>query len=217
MGKILADKGGRDFILGLGDKEAKLCMKLSDLVSCNLRLPPLPPHNVRQGIAEPKLNPAERQAFFIALRRFAERLGRLPDRMMVRENIEVSDEISAFGGFGDVRNGTYRGQRVAVKTAKISSVKELEKIRKVSINSISVLTPHAVSTILLQRFYREVVLWSTLSHPNVLKLVGVQEDTKKHQFVTVSEWMGGRNIMEFIKYNHTNRLELVCALDISKR
>ena len=133
LGKILTDKEGRDFILGLGDEETKLCMKISDLVSCDLHLSPLLPHNVRQGIAEPQLKPAERQAFFIALRRFAERHGRLPERMMITGNIEVLGEILAFGGFGVIRDGKYRGERVAVKTARISSAKDLEKIRKVSL------------------------------------------------------------------------------------
>ena len=60
-----------------------------------------------------------------------------------------------------------------------------------------------------QRFYREVVLWGTLFHPNILKLVGVQEDTKKRQLVTVSEWMMHGTIMEYVEKHHTNRLELV--------
>ena len=102
-----------------------------------------------------------------------------------------------------------------MKTARISSPKDLEKVRKVSINVISVPTRHAVSTLVLQRFYKEVVLWSTLSHPNILKLVGVQEDTKRLQFATVSEWMGGGNIMEFIQGNHANRLELVSDITLS--
>ena len=32
---------------------------------------------------------------------------------------------------------------------------------------------------------------------------------EKGQFVTVSEWMAHGNIVEYIKSNHTNRLELV--------
>ena len=67
----------------------------------------------------------------------------------------------------------------------------------------------AVSTVLLQQFCKEVVLWNTLSHPNVLRLVGVQGDMEKGQFVTVSEWMAHGNIMQFIQNNHTNRLDLV--------
>ena len=62
---------------------------------------------------------------------------------------------------------------------------------------------------MLQSFCKEVVLWKTLSHPNILTLVGVQGDMEKGQFVTVSEWMAHGNIMEYIKSNHTNRLELV--------
>ena len=60
-----------------------------------------------------------------------------------------------------------------------------------------------------QRFYKEVVSWGTLSHPNVLRLVGAQEDMRKRQFVTVSEWMVHGSIMEYIEIHHSNRLELV--------
>jgi len=55
-----------------------------------------------------------------------------------------------------------------------------------------------------------VILWSTLSHPNVLKLTGVY-NVWQGQLTTVSEWMKHGTIMDYIKYNHTNRLELVCA------
>ena len=61
----------------------------------------------------------------------------------------------------------------------------------------------------LQQFCKEVVLWNTLSHPNVLKLVGVQGNMDKGQFTTVSEWMAHGNIMEYIGRNWVNRLELV--------
>jgi serine/threonine protein kinase len=64
-------------------------------------------------------------------------------------------------------------------------------------------------TILLQQFCQEVVLWNTLSHPNVLKLHGVQGDMKIGEFITVSEWMKHGNVMDYIKLNHVNRLELV--------
>lgn len=63
-----------------------------------------------------------------------------------------------------------------------------------------------------QRFYKEVVLWSALSHPNIVEFVGVQVDMKKHLFAAASKWMGHRNIMEFIRENHVNRPELVREL-----
>lgn len=55
--------------------------------------------------------------------------------MTIKEQIEVSDGILASGGFGVVRSGTYRGGRVAVKTAKLKHAK-VEKIRKVKIDAI---------------------------------------------------------------------------------
>ena len=39
LGKILADKNGRDFVLGLGRRQAELCMEVSDYVSHNLHSP----------------------------------------------------------------------------------------------------------------------------------------------------------------------------------
>ena len=73
-------------------------------------------------------------------------------------------------------------------------------------------TLEAVSSILPQQFCKEVVLWSTLTHPNVMKLTGVYGDMGKGEFITVSEWMTHGNIMEYIGQNHANRLELVCVL-----
>ena len=39
--------------------------------------------------------------------------------------------------------------------------------------------------------------------------MGVVGDMGQHQFATVSEWMIHGNIMEYIRKNATNRLELV--------
>ena len=129
--------------------------------------------------------------------------------MMITESIEISDDILSNGGFADVRCGTYMGQLVVVKTMRVAAQDDFLKIRKVSINDTFPPVWNAASTIPLQRFCKEVVLWNTLSHPNVLKLFGVQGDMEKGQFVTVSEWMAHGNIMQYIENNHTNRLELV--------
>ena len=47
-----------------------------------------------------------------------------------------------------------------------------------------------------------------------MKLVGVVGDMEKYQFATVSEWMEHGNIMEYIRKNDTNRLELVGIPDL---
>ena len=69
------------------------------------------------------------------LRRLAEYHTLLPDRMVIKEEFEVSSDIVFSGGFGDVRSGTYKGDRVAVKTARVSEPEKL-KIRKVSIDGV---------------------------------------------------------------------------------
>ena len=122
------------------------------------------------------------------------------------EELEVSDQSLGSGGFADVMLGTYKGHVVAVKTMRVGPQDDFLMIRKVS---ISVGRPGRGLTILPQRFCEEVILWSTLFHPNVLKLVGAQEDKRKRRLVTVSERMMHGNIMQYINTNHANRLELV--------
>lgn len=53
-----------------------------------------------------------------------------------------------------------------------------------------------------------------MSHPNILKLIGVQGDMSRGPFITVSEWMTHGNIMEYIENHSVNRLELVRALHV---
>jgi len=207
LAKILADRDGEVFVSSLDSTDVKLCIEILSNVSPDLQLPRSQPQEICQGIAGQHLKPAEKRAFFIMLRRFAEHHGLLPSRVMITEKIDVSDEILGAGGFGDIRAGMYRGRPVAVKVSRITTRDDLERIRKVSIDDGH--PGHPLSTISLQRFYREVVLWSTLSHPNIMNLVGVQEDVNKRQFSMVSEWMSRGNIMEYIKNNYANRLELV--------
>jgi hypothetical protein len=89
-----------------------------------------------QGLAEHNLQTAEKQAFFVALRRLAGIHGRLPDSMVITEEIKVSDDILASGGFADIRTGTYAGHLVAVKTMRVAKQDDFLKIRKVSVCDI---------------------------------------------------------------------------------
>ena len=54
--------------------------------------------------------------------------------MMIKEKMEVSDEMIISDGFGDVRSGTYMGTPVAVKTVRVAAKDDLQKIRKVNVN-----------------------------------------------------------------------------------
>jgi len=207
---ILNDKEGKVFISRLDRKDAELCVEILGDVGPDLHSSCSQPQPVHQGIAaEHTLRPAEKQAFFVALRRLAERHGLLPSCMRISGGIEVSDDLLASTGFADLRSGRYRGRTVAIKILRVTARDDFVRIRKVRTN---VGSRNMVSTVLLQRFCKEVVLWSTLSHQNILKLVGVQDDARRRQFSIVSEWMLNGNIMDFIENNHANRLELVRAV-----
>ena len=78
--------------------------------------------------------PVEKQGFFVTLRRLAGTHGRLPDSMVITEDIKVEDSILASGGFADVRRGRYMEHLVAVKTLRTAEVDDIPKIRKVTIN-----------------------------------------------------------------------------------
>ena len=211
LAEILVDKEGRSFISNLERKDAELCIEILDQVSPDSYLLPsfVVSSGFSQGIAGHELKSIEKQAFFVTLRRLAGTHGRLPESMMITEEIEVSEKILASGGFADVRTGKYMGHLVAVKSTKVAELDDLSKSRKVRIRVFLSVTWDVVLTIFHQQFCKEVVLWSTLSHPNVLKLVGVRGDMNKGQFDTVYEWMVHGNIMEYIRKNPVNRLELV--------
>ena len=97
------------------------------------------------------------------------------------------------------------GRLVAVRALKVAFYGSSKAAK---VNDILSIAWGTVSTVLLQTFCKGAVLWSTLSHPNVLKLVGVLGNTEEGQF-TISEWMQHGNIVKYIKNNHVNRLDLV--------
>ena len=128
--------------------------------------------------------------------------------MVITDDIEVADTVLTSTEYGIVETGTYMGRLVATKTLTGVAKYDLSKLRKASVNNISSAAWDVILTVLLQRFCWEVVLWNALSHPNIMKFVGVRGKDRK-AFVTVWEWMVHGNIMEYIGKNHVNRLELV--------
>jgi len=118
------------------------------------------------------------------------------------------------GGLADITPEWYKGCTVAVKALRISRSDDFVEIRKVSGKRVLAVGWDGTE-IVSQRFCNEVILWNSLSHPNVLKLIGVLGGIDQYQFATVSEWMAHGNIMEYIRKYATNRLELV-RVSVSK-
>jgi hypothetical protein len=97
---------------------------------------------------EHNLKSAEKQAFFVTLRRLTGFHGRLPDSVIIKEKFEVSAKILASGGFSDVRRGKYMGRLVAVKALRVPEQDNMLEIRKVSIAVVFPAARDAVLTIL---------------------------------------------------------------------
>jgi len=59
-----------------------------------------------------------------------------------------------------------------------------------------------------QRFYREVIGWKYVSHPNVLPFLGISETL--FPFCIITPWLPNGNIVEYIRQHQgVNRLQLV--------
>jgi len=95
-----------------------------------------------------------------------------------REDISFGEKIGK-GEFGDVRLGTYKGQKVAVK----------ELIKDTSIAT--------------QKFLTEAKVMTSLQHENLVRLLGlVIEDSKgggRSKIFLVTEYMGKGSLLEYLR------------------
>jgi serine/threonine protein kinase len=134
----------------------------------------------------------------------------LPTSHILAEGIEtIGNKPYNSGGFADVWRGRFKGRDVAIKVLKIyaTSSEDLVKVNKVGYTSA--LESDIVSV--FQKFYKEVLVWKRLSHPNVLPFLGVS--TSLFPFCMVSHWMAHGNIVKYVKANPgANRLVLVIIL-----
>ena len=208
---IVADKEGRVFISNLEREDAELCIEILDHVSRDLYSPSSPPQIVSSGHRRTQAQTRREEQFL----RHAEKTRWIPWTTATRHDDNGKDQSFRQG----TRLGWIRGcqvwevQRTPRRGENHEDYREGRppEDKKGARRRYFLRTWGMVSNILLQQFCKEVILWNTLSHPNVLKLVGVQWDMERGQFVTVSEWMAHGNIMEYIQKNHTNRLDLARA------
>ncbi|KAF9647785.1 kinase-like protein [Thelephora ganbajun] len=143
---------------------------------------------IDQVLGLPGLPPRFRRKCLSALCRICGRRALLPTSLQIPLCHNRSDVPRYRGGYADVWKGAYQGRSVAAKVLRVYSTSNLDKIRR--------------------RFYKEVMTWKILNHPNVLPLLGATIDN--NQFVMVSEWMINGNINEFIKaHSDVNRFELL--------
>ncbi|KAJ7215142.1 kinase-like domain-containing protein [Mycena rebaudengoi] len=140
-----------------------------------------------------ELSTHARRHFAKAFTQLARKSAQYPEHLKIKE-LEVQGWVAS-GGFSDVWKGCMDGQAIAIKRPRIS-LWEMKKF--------------------LQTWSREIVLWSQLSHPNVLPLYGIyhMQDLYDSPICMVSPWMSNGNILQFLQVdNNVNHSSLL--LDIA--
>ncbi|KAF9645420.1 kinase-like protein [Thelephora ganbajun] len=141
------------------------------------------------------VDPGLKNRCFRVLRRVSHACGILPRSYY--PGVTLSDIIPyASGGFADIWKGQLDGHQVCVKAFRTQTAANLGRIKR--------------------RFYREVIGWKYISHPNVLPFLGVSETLFPLCFV--SPWLPNGNIIEYTRKNQrVNRLQLLaqaaCGLE----
>ncbi|KAF9447093.1 kinase-like protein [Macrolepiota fuliginosa MF-IS2] len=109
------------------------------------------------------------------------------------EGVHVDSELSGAGGFADVYEGVYRGQKICVKI-----VRRYQKLDQLQILAVSVMT--------------ELVLWAHLVHQNILPFYGAYSGLSGGIYL-ISPWMKNGNLRVYLKMN-PNPPKMLLVLDI---
>ncbi|KIM41815.1 hypothetical protein M413DRAFT_138529 [Hebeloma cylindrosporum] len=96
----------------------------------------------------------------------------LPCWTITKYEVERHRKIG-MGFFSEVFQGTWKGQTVAIKV-------------------LSEVTPQDL-------FVREIKVWKSLIHPNILELYGASSATGNHPWFFVSPYMKNGNLVEFLR------------------
>ncbi|KAJ7586502.1 kinase-like domain-containing protein [Mycena floridula] len=123
--------------------------------------------------------PKVRSCFSKAMTRLCEKTGLYPECLTLNGLQQIGGRVDG-GGFGDVSIGLLRGVKVSIKTPRV---------------------PQRDLKTLLKDFSREIIIWSQLSHPNVLPLYGIYylDHRETSQACIVSPWMDHGNLLQFLK------------------
>ncbi|TFK19388.1 kinase-like protein [Coprinopsis marcescibilis] len=121
----------------------------------------------------------DRHHLLKALMRLSDRTQQYPTCLTLAQ-VECDDQPMTAGNFGEVYRGRFQGQNVALKVVKLYQKSAVLK----NIQAVS----------------REAIIWSNLSHRNVLPFYGIyQLDDKYKRICMVSPWMENGNVQDYLK------------------
>ena len=113
----------------------------------------------------------------------------------------------------DIHKGYIGQQVVCLKVLRFFSSQEDREKRLGKVAYIRWCPLGCLTLIPQQDFSREVLVWSQLSHPNVLPFLGASK-TLFPSFCLISPWMNNGNILAYLKtHPEHNRLNSVRCLN----
>ncbi|KAF9257193.1 kinase-like protein [Marasmius fiardii PR-910] len=120
------------------------------------------------------------------LRRLVDKHRVLPASLFVNDIKDVTLS-SSFGGYSDIYRGTSRARPVCLKVLRVVMQEGQRREDK--------------EDRAFRAFYKETLLWTQLSHPNLLPFLGVNTTKFPGRFCLVSPWMANGEIKNFLKNN----------------
>ncbi|KAF8996202.1 kinase-like domain-containing protein [Cyathus striatus] len=143
--------------------------------------------NVLQTLLDCNQDPLFPRGDFVhALLRLSNKSGLYPQCFTLK-GIQQTGLAVAAGHFGEVWKGDFHGSSVCLKIVKAYQNSHIEK--------------------LLKAYAKEAILWSQLSHPNLLPFYGIYHLGDEHgRICLVSPWMENGNVVEYIqRFPYTSR------------
>ncbi|KAH7910564.1 kinase-like domain-containing protein [Hygrophoropsis aurantiaca] len=145
-------------------------------------------------IDHPILDNSQKLLFVDGLKRLSEKSCRYPQSFVLKD-IEIASTPCAITGFSDVHRGSARGKQLAVKKIRLVGEEAIENI--------------------LKTCARETMIWSHLSHPNLLPFYGIfYADKEKSRIALVSPWMENGDLEKYLERVPNAKCEFL-AMDIS--
>ncbi|KIJ97408.1 hypothetical protein K443DRAFT_105741 [Laccaria amethystina LaAM-08-1] len=130
----------------------------------------------------PQSNATQRSRLLSALLRLSRKSGLYPECIILKDIVREGDCAVASGHFGEVWKGMFRDQQVCLKVVRINKQSHVNHLLKV--------------------FAKEAILWSQLSHRNLLPFYGIYYLEDGHGRVClVSPWMNNGNIKDYLPEN----------------